>query len=158
MLVGWRIAAPEFAQAPEDMLSGEGARLYGGRWNSPGTAAVYLGDSLALAALELLVRLMNREVLETFRKIPVNIPEEDRILTRVDASDLSPGWQFARPAETRSIGDAWFESRLTPVLQVPSAVISVETNFIVNPLHEDIGALSTGQITDFQFDSRLTRG
>ncbi len=158
MLVGWRIAAPEFAQASEDILSGEGARLYGGPWNIPGTAAVYLGDSLALAALELLVRLMNREVLETFRKVLVYIPDEDGILTCVEASNLSPGWRTAPPTETRSIGDAWFESRLSPVLRVPSAVISVETNFVVNPLHQDIGALSTGQITDFHFDSRLTRG
>ena len=51
MPVGWRLAAPEFGGSVEDMLSGEGARQYGGRWNSPGSAAVYLGDSLALAAM-----------------------------------------------------------------------------------------------------------
>ena len=91
MLVGWRLAAPEFARTVEDMLSGEAARLYGGRWNSPGRAAVYLGDSLALAGMELLVHLGNADVLETYRKMPVYIPEE--LTMNIEPSELPPGWE-----------------------------------------------------------------
>ena len=56
-------------------MSGEGARLFGGQWNSPGVRAVYLGDSLALAGMELLVHLGDLDVLRTYRKLPVTIPE-----------------------------------------------------------------------------------
>lgn len=98
---------------------------------------------------------MNRDVLKTYRKMPVYIPEEDGILTSLEASELSPVWQVARQTETREIGNAWFESLLSPVLRVPSAVISIETSFVVNPLHEDFDALSTGPISDFHCDARL---
>lgn len=157
MLVGWRIAAPEFAQTPEDMLAGEGARLYGGRWNSPGMAAVYLGDSLALAGMELLVRLMNRDVLRTFKKMPVYIPEDPGLVMHIDASELPSGWETGPRMLTRAIGDAWLQDRQSLVLQVPSAVVAGEMNFIVNPLHENFDALSPGPISDFHFDSRLAR-
>ena len=76
MLVAWRPAALAFARSVEDMLSGERARRYGGRWNSPGRPAVYLGDSLALAAMELLVHLGTAHVLGTYREMPAYLPEE----------------------------------------------------------------------------------
>lgn len=155
MLTGWRIAAPEFAQTPEEMLSGEGARLYGGRWNSPGQPAVYLGDSLALAGMELLVRLVNGDVLKTYKKMPVYIPSSEDLVMHIHASELSPGWGTAPPIQPRAIGNAWLQSHQSLVLQIPSAVIAGESNFIINPLHEDFDRLSTGPISNFRFDSRL---
>ena len=68
MITAWRLAAPEYAQTAEQLMSGEGARRYGGRWNSVGRATVYLGESLALAGMELLVHLKAERVLETYRK------------------------------------------------------------------------------------------
>ena len=135
-------------------MSGAGARRYGGRWNSPGRAAVYLGDSLALASMELLVHLKADYVLATYRKMPVLIPE--RLVAHVDEDELPPGW--ANPdlyPITRSIGDAWIDSAESAVLQVSSAVVSAETNFIVNPEHADFGAIATGPVSGFRFDPRL---
>lgn len=152
-MAAWRLAAPEFARTPEDMLSGEGARLYGGRWSSPGRAAVYLADSLALAAMELLVHLGNAAVLQTYRKMPVYIPEE--LVMHIKPGDLPPEWEIGPRAITRAIGDGWLAQGQSAILQVPSAVVPVESNFIANPRHPDFPAIKPGSITDFRYDPRL---
>ena len=153
MLVAWRLAAPEFARTPEDMLSGEGARLYGGRWNSPGRSAVYLADSLALAGMELLVHLGNAAVLSAYRKMPVYIPEE--LVMHFRPRELPPEWETGSRVLTRAVGDRWLTQGQSAVLQVPSAVVPVECNFIVNPRHPDFSAIKPGPISDFRYDPRL---
>ena len=155
MLTGWRLAAPEFAATAEGMMSGEGARLFGGRWNSPGVRAVYLGDSLALASMELLVHLGDLDVLKTYRKLPVTIPEE--LVMHIDPVGLPVGWETSPRTVTRVIGDQWLADAQSAVLQVPSAVIAVECNFVVNPRHPDVGAIGIGPVSDFRFDPRLGR-
>ena len=156
MITGWRLAAPEFAQTAGQMMTGEGARRYGGRWNSEGRAVVYLGDSLALAGMELLVHLRAESVLHTYRKMPVFIPE--RLVMHVGEDQLPPEW--AEPSlypVTREIGDGWIERARSAVLQVPSAVVRGETNYLVNPEHPDFGAIRAGPISRFQYDPRLAR-
>lgn len=155
MLTAWRLAAPEFAATPHGMMSGEGARLFGGRWNSPGVRAVYLGDSLALASMELLVHLGDLDVLKTYRKLPVTIPEE--LVMHIDPVGLPVGWETSPRTVTRAIGDQWLADGQSAVLQVPSAVITVECNFVVNPRHPDVGTIGIGPISDFRFDPRLGR-
>lgn len=137
------------------MLSGEGARPFGGRWNSPGLAAVYLGDSLALAGMELLVHLGNLDVLKTYRKMPVYIPE--KLVMHIEPGDLPMGWETGPRATTRAIGDAWLSAGQSVVLQVPSAVVLGESNFIINPNHPGVDAMGTGPVSDFRYDSRLAR-
>ena len=135
-------------------MSGEGARRYGGRWNTRGRAAVYLGDSLALAAMELLAHLKTEDALQTYRKMPVFIPE--RLIAHIDEDELPPGW--AKPTlypVTRAIGDRWIDSAQSAVLQVPSATVRGESTFIVNPEHDDAGDLRTGPVADFRYDARL---
>ena len=156
MITAWRLAAPEYAQTAEQLMSGEGARRYGGRWNSVGRAAVYLGESLALAGMELLVHLKAERVLETYRKMPVLIPQ--RLVMHVGEDQLPPDW--AQPSlypVTQEIGDGWIDHARSAVLQAPSAVIRGETNFIVNPQHADFSAIRTGPISSFRYDPRLAR-
>ena len=155
MLVAWRLAAPDFARSVEDMLSGEGARQHGGRWNSPGRPAVYLGASLALAAMELLVNLGAPDVLSKYRKMPVYFPE--RLVMHVEAAELPIGWETASRTATRAIGDRWLAEAPSAVLQVPSAVVLGETNFILNSAHPDMSSVQAGPISDFRFDERLGR-
>ncbi|MDE0348895.1 MAG: RES family NAD+ phosphorylase [Gammaproteobacteria bacterium] len=152
MPVGWRLAAPEFGESVEDMLSGEGPRQYGGRWNSPGLAAVYLGDSLALAAMELLVHLRNIDVLGTYRTLPIYIPDE--VVMHIEPAELPPGWESGARTTTRAIGDRWLADGSSVALQVPSAVIASETNFVLNPAHRDMRRLRSGPLSDFRFDPR----
>ena len=75
----WRLTKAQYAQTAFD---GEGARLYGGRWNSPGRAVVYLAGSLALAALEILVHVKSQRELEGYVKVRVQASED--LVTNVD--------------------------------------------------------------------------
>lgn len=138
------------------MLSGEGALLYGGRWNSPGRRAVYLGGNLALASLELLVHLRVLDILRRYRKLCIKIPEA--LVEVVDVQAMPVGWPTPglHPA-TQGIGDGWLDSLRSAVLRVPSAVVVGEVNYIVNPAHPDFAELKPGTITDYRFDSRILK-
>jgi len=154
--VAFRIAAPEYAQSPEQMLSGEGAFLYGGRWNNPGTRLVYLAQSLSLAAFEQLVHLQRSKVLATFRVLRVDIPEE--CILDLDPADLPADWNsLTGSSGTRLIGDTWAASRASLALRVPSIVIPGEHNYLLNPVHEDMGRLTAGEILPFNYDQRVMK-
>ena len=156
MIEAWRLASPEHGGTVADMLSGKGARRYGGRWNSPGRRAVYLGGSLALASMELLVYLKAPAVLETYRKLRVRIPRA--LVAAVSECDLPAEWATPRmhPA-TQEIGDRWLRSRGSAVLRVPSAVVIDEVNYIANPRHPDFGRIEAGAIRGFRFDARVLK-
>lgn len=136
------------------MLSGDGAFQYGGRWNSPGRRAVYLGGSLALASMELLIHLRMPEVLWTYRKLRVRIPVG--LIQDVDSRDLPSDWAAPslRPP-TREIGDRSLDSLQSAVLRVPSAFVIGEVNYILNPTHACTCQVETGRIEDFRYDSRI---
>jgi RES domain-containing protein len=150
-VVAWRIIQRKLMRVA---FTGEGARRFGGRWNSPGSSVVYTAQSLALAALEMLVHVDSDELLQEYVAIPVTIVTQ--LVTQVDASRLPSNWR-AYPASkaTRAIGDAWISEGPLPVLQVPSAVIPAESNFLLNPAHKDFEKLRIGTARRFRFDPRL---
>ena len=148
----WRIVKRKLAN---DAFSGRGARVYGGRWNSPGVAMVYTAASQSLAALEILVHVEAPELLGYYVVIEISI--EPSLLQVRDISELPPDWRLEPPPDMlRKIGDTWIASRSSPVLQVPSAIIPVESNFLLNPLHEKFSSLVIGKPQPFHFDRRLT--
>lgn len=156
MLSGWRVAAPDFASTPEEMLSGEGAYLYGGRWNSKGVRVVYLGTSLAQASMELLVHLGRADVLNAFLKMEVSFNES--VIEHIALEDLPENW--AEPSMTSSVqavGDTWAEDQSSLVLQVPSAAIPGEYNYLFNPLHPNADTVVLSEITPFNYDPRLIK-
>lgn len=151
-LILWRLTKAQYAQTAFD---GEGARLYGGRWNSPGRSVVYLAGSLALAALEILVHVKSQGELEGYVKIRALAPE--RLISTVGA--LPENWQQGRaPGETRAIGDRWLEVGEMPLLRLPSVIIPEEYNYLLNPLHPRFGEITLGEAEPFSFDSRLRGG
>ena len=156
LIHGWRLASPEYSRTVEEMLAGEGALRYGGRWHSPGRRVVYLAGSLALASLELLVHLRESDVLKAYRKLPVGIPEH--LVKALDRRDLPADWARTslHPA-TQRIGDRWLDSLESAVLAVPSAVVIDEVNYIVNPVHPDFARLEPGGITGYRYDPRILK-
>lgn len=152
-MVAWRIVQRRLAK---QAFTGEGARRYGGRWNSPGLAVVYTAQSQSLSTLELLVQVDSEKLLQHYVAIPISIHED--LLTRVDASRLPRNWR-AYPAakQTRHLGDRWLIEQGSVMLQVPSAVIPAESNFLLNPNHPDFRNLIPGKPVPFKFDSRLTQ-
>lgn len=130
-------------------LDGEGARLYGGRWNSPGKPAVYTSRHLSLAVLEYLVHA-------EFDNLP-----DDLVWLRIDIPDNSIE-VFSQPvapdeSTAAAFGDAWLTSNRTLALLVPSAVLSVEHNVILNPSHHDMTYAKVLEMSPFEFDRRLFR-
>jgi RES domain-containing protein len=151
-LTAWRIFQPRHAGAA---FTGAGARLYGGRRNSKGVAVVYTSQSLALAALELLVHLHAAQILERYRVTPVTFDPE--LVRDVDRAQLPRNWRAdPAPARLRAIGDRWVAGNESAVLCVPSAVIETEFNFLLNPAHADFARLVIGKSRPFRFDPRLT--
>lgn len=151
--VVWRIVQRKFIKTA---FTGEGARLFGGRWNSPGRAVIYTAQSQALAALELLVHLDSEKLLRHYLAIPVTVPPH--LIERLLPSSLPKNWRaYPAPVSTRAIGDAWLARAASPVLQVPSVVIPSESNFLLNPAHPRFSKLRIGNAIPFHFDPRLPR-
>ena len=136
-------------------LSGEGARLNGGRWNSPGLPMVYTSSSLSLATLEIMVHLDDAEAFSRlFSWIPIGIPED--AVEILDASRLPPVWLDDETNHcTRAIGDEWMRSQRSLALAVPSVVTPGELNYLLNPLHPRFPELETGAASPFRPDPRL---
>lgn len=148
-VTAWRIVKKAYAGSA---FSGQGANLYGGRWNNPGTPVVYTSGSQALAAMELLTGMEMAALSMQYVTIPVTIPET---MVRTLAP-LPDNWREIPPGNaTKEAGDAWAKAGETPVLSVPSVVIPEENNYLLNPVHPEFAALHIGRPGLFLFDKRL---
>lgn len=153
---GWRLVDPEYAASIQEIFSGEGSFLYGGRWNSKGVRIVYLGSSLAQAAMELLAHLSHAEVLRTYRKVEVSFDEN--LMQHIDLADLPEDWAEPTMASSvQAVGDAWAEEQSSLVLQVPSAAVAGEYNYLLNPAHPDIDKATFSDVMPFNYDPRLLK-
>ncbi|MGH7523538.1 MAG: RES family NAD+ phosphorylase [Gemmatimonadales bacterium] len=138
-------------------LDGEGARLYGGRWNSPGHAVVYASGSLALAALEFLVHLDSSEAPHDLLAMRINIPD-DLTVSDVKLRALPARWdRYPAVDACRKLGDAWLLAGKTAVLKVPSAPVHEEWNVLLNPRHPEFHRIREAGSRRFRFDQRLVR-
>lgn len=138
-----------------DAFDGEGARLYGGRWNSKGNACVYLASAESLAMLEMMVHMQDYRLLENYALFEVTFDEN--ALLQLPDDQLSDDWRVEpAPSSTAAIGDSWLESQLSLVLAVPSVVVPRETNYLINPSHTDFEAMTNvAKEIDFAPDKRL---
>ena len=151
-IVVWRIVKKKYEATAFD---GEGASEYGGRWNSSGKRVVYTAGSKSLALLELLVHL-DSSVLSNYVVIPVTFG--DALLSDVDILSSPPDWKgHPAPVELRDIGDGWLDSFGSAVLQVPSAIVPDESNYLINPDHSDFSSVEIGASVLFEIDLRLLK-
>ncbi len=136
-------------------FDGEGARLYGGRWNSKSQLCVYTAGSEALAILEILVHLNNRAALTQYRLFQLTIQSDDML--SVSLNNLPANWQLQpATADTARIGDNWLTQQASLALSVPSVIAPCENNILLNPLHPGFKAcLATVTELDFMPDPRL---
>ena len=150
-ILTYRLVAPKWAKTA---LSGEGARLYGGRWNSPGRPMVYLSTSRSLAALELLVHLTT----VGSRRIPRSLVTV-RIPRQIIGGELwkDQGWRDDPPGKNSTDqGDDWLKVGNTAGVLAPSAIIPAEQNLLLNPLHPDFQLIDIKETSSFSFDPRLS--
>ena len=147
----WRIVKPRFASAA---FTGQGAKLAGGRWNSPGVAVVYTSESVALGMLELLVHIHSEEVLR--RYVTIEVLFDDSLVKAVSLAALPRNWRKSPPpAALRRIGDEWSAAGESAVLRVPSVVVPSGWNFLLNPAHADFGKIAIGEPQPIRMDRRL---
>ena len=150
MTRAWRIVREDHRSAAFD---GEGAWLFGGRWNSRGTRIVYTSITLSLAALETLVHL-NPPV--AFKYVAIPIEFDEALVETVAAMDLPADWnEEPPPPSTAEIGDRWVRDSRSAVLKLPSVIISAELNYLLNPGHSDFKRIRIGKPMPFSFDPRL---
>lgn len=151
MIEAWRLVKSRYA---ESAFSGEGARRYGGRWGSVGTAMVYASESLALAQLEILVNLPTERLLETY--VAFRLCFDEGLASVLPPSALPADWRRdPAPQSVKNIGDQWVREVRSAVLEVPSAVVPSESNYLVNPNHVDFERLEITGPMDSLIDPRL---
>ena len=152
MLTVWRLVTARFAKSA---FSGEGARLYGGRWNRKGVSLVYTAGTQSLAMLEMLVQ--DEPLRARYVMIEARIPKGVAI-DRIKIEDLPSDWRdIAAREKLQALGTQWARKRSAAVLAVPSAVIPVETNYLFNPLHPDFRRIKIGKPRKFETDLRLIK-
>ncbi|MCZ2459520.1 MAG: RES family NAD+ phosphorylase [Chitinophagales bacterium] len=151
----YRIAQEKFA----DDLSGNGAKIFGGRWNSEGLFALYTSSYRSLALLETLAhtpaKMLDQKV---YILITLSLPGNTRIEV-IDKNKLSPGWDApdTRPL-TKRLGDEFLKSKSSLLLAVPSVLMPEENNYLVNVLHPDMKKMKVIFKRRISFDKRLTSG
>ncbi len=134
----WRVTPAKHAATA---FSGEGARQYGGRWNSIGTAVVYCSAHLSLAVLETLVHIDQSKLGNRYIYFWVDIPDTLPVQS-LTPDQLSPDWQNEpAPSCLMDIGDNWVMHGKTVTLVVPSAILPQENNIILNPNHQDFASI-----------------
>jgi len=147
----WRITK---AINAADAFDGEGARLYGSRWSTPGHRVAFASETLSLATLEVFVHLQTSSLLAAYVCFSVEFSEE--WAKHLDPGLLPKNWRrFPAPAEIQGIGDRWVRESSSLLLQVPSAIIPQEFNFLINPAHEDFPKLKIEGPMPFGIDARL---
>ena len=150
MTRAWRIVREDHGYTAFD---GEGARRFGGRWNSRGTRTVYTSATLSLAALETLVHL-NPPV--AFKYVAIPIEFDEALVETFATSDLPADWnEEPPPPSTAEIGDRWVKESRSAVLELPSVIIPAEPNYLLNLAHSDFKRIRIGKPTPFSFDPRL---
>jgi RES domain-containing protein len=150
-VVAWRLVKDKHAKAA---FSGEGARIYAGRWNSPGVRVVYCSENLALAALEILAHTRLAPLRDKFRAFRLSF--DDRLMSAIELKKLPKGWNAEPPgAISQSIGDDWSKSGRSAVLALPSVLIPLERTFLLNPVHKDFERVKIAEAGELRLDPRL---
>ena len=151
MITSWRIVTSEYASTA---FTGEGASLYGGRWNLQGTPLVYTAQSAALAALEILVHTRREKLLRRYVLFACLFDES--LVESIERENLPDDWRAEpAPAVLADMGQSWIQSRASAVLCVPNAIIESELTYVLNPAHPDFAGIDIRDPIPFALDLRL---
>lgn len=136
-------------------LSGKGAELAGGRWNSKGKVMVYTSQSRALCTAEIAVHTPLGNIPKDYEIVEITIPDGVEI-KEIENSDLPPDWKsIPHSHTTHEIGDGFLSENNFLVFKVPSVVVQGDFNFLINPAHRRFREVEITSIDPFEFDMRL---
>ena len=135
-------------------LSGRGAELNGGRWNSKGYSLIYTGASRALCTTEIAVHTPLGIVPVDYWLQSIELPDIQEL--NIHQDDLATDWNsFPHRISTKMIGNEFIQQSQYLVMKVPSAVIQDEFNYLINPSHPDFARVKLIKVEEFKFDHRL---
>jgi len=138
-------------------LSGNGARLYGGRWNHRGVPLVYTSESRSLATVEFLVHVSLPNAPGDLSMATLEVPE-NIAPKELNPASLPKNWRDSpAPIKLADLGTQWARSNTSLLLRVPSAVVEYEYNILVNPLHQDLPRVKLAKVVPYKLDERLMR-
>ncbi len=134
-------------------LSGTGAKLFGGRWNSKGITVLYTTENISLCVLEILAHADKYTIPDNYHIIKINVPDTTGhpVITK---SKLKKSWKDD-VGYTQFMGDEFIKSNDALLMKVPSAVVDEENNFILNIQHPDFKKVKILSTASFHFDKRL---
>jgi RES domain-containing protein len=135
--------------------SGDGARLFGQRWNPPGLPAIYAGTTFAICLVEILVHANRKSPPSAARFVEANVPDD--VSREIFDPIRHPGWDDPLDASVaRAFGRVWIEQQRSALLFVPSVLTAGrDTNVVVNPNHPDATRILVGPETPVALDPRL---
>lgn len=135
-------------------LSGEGAKINGGRWNHKSFPCVYASESRALSLLEYTVNVNIEDIPRALSITTIEIPDSEILI--INESSLPRDWkQTPTPSSTRDFGTALLKAADKAVLRIPSSVIREEFNYILNPLHISSKNFKIVRTRDLVYDVRI---
>ena len=138
-------------------LSGEGAKLYGGRWNRVGDPILYFAENLSLCMLEILVHVDFAKLPLDYSYIEIEIPDE--LVKAINSVDfIQPNWRTEQAVNhLQMYGSNWLKKQESLAMKVPSAVLPKENNILINPFHKDFKRVEVIDTDKMDFDPRLLR-
>ncbi len=148
-MIVYRLSSGEY----RNDLSGTGAKLFGGRWNSTGLNALYTTEHISLAVLEILVHIKAYRQPLDYHLITIEVPSTANVIT-IEHAKLKRNWRDDI-TYGQFIGDEFLNANQSLVLKVPSVIVEQESNFLINPAHPDAGKLKIRSSKIFMFDKRL---
>jgi RES domain-containing protein len=134
-------------------------KLYGsgapGRWNGEGKKVIYSAESIPLAFLENMIRRQGVGFNQDFKIMIIDIPDNLK-LTAINVADLETGWRdFKNYSKCQPLGDKWYDESKTLALKVPSAILPVAFNYVINTTHPDFKKIQLIGTTDLVPDQRI---
>jgi len=146
----YRICSAKFAKD----LTGEGAKLNGGRWNHAGTPCIYTAENKALALLEYTAHAKIHLIPRALSFITLEVP--DHSIESFKISQLPGNWkQFPHPKETRDFGTKFLTNNKYLLYRLPSVIIEDEMNYIINTFHSEMKHVKIKEVKDYPYDLRL---
>lgn len=133
-------------------LSGEGAKINGGRWNDEGIACIYAGSTRAICVLEFAVHVQRENIPKNLSMVEIYIPNSNSIL-KFTAKNLPYNWTDEYISQ--KIGSSVLNENKFLLVQIPSVIIPDEFNFLINPNHQDFHTIKIRQIESFELDKRV---
>jgi len=147
-MIVYRFSHPKYAHD----ISGTGAKLKGGRWNSIGLPLLYTSESISLGLLEVLANANTLEELQSLQLVEVEIPSNVS-LHQLQLSQLKKEW-WKDFEYSKWIGSEIIKENKVLVIKCPSAIVEMENNYLINPLHSSFKKIGIN-VKDFRFDERL---